>query len=292
MILFVGEGRLGNQVFQYVAIRTLMGDGPLWTSGLGSLGSVFEPLPGLHHGLGGLWIEPAIRRILVPAVVRPLFKHLRIGEYCYEPFETMGGDAMGPSGLAVRTRGLLPLSFVDGGFYQNLSNLLSPSAFRRLQVRRDVLDGAHRAVSEVTRGGPWPQAVMHVRLGDYLSFRAYGLDRILLPEQYYQRAVERAREFLGSHAPILVVTDDPDWCRSELARLEPIHVVSTSEAVDFALLSMFPVAILSNSTFSLAAACVGLDVQTVIGPEFWFGHAVGQWYPAHIRSHDERFVYV
>ena len=204
----------------------------------------------------------------------------------------MNNGSTDPSGEMVIQQGLLPITFVDGGFYQNLSDLLSPEDFRFLILRDDVLVAARAVVGKAMRNKSWPSVVMHVRRGDYVGYSAYGLGDVLLPVAYYEKAVATAREYLGADAEILVVTDDPSWCEQALEALQPFTVVSGTEAVDFALLSMFPIAILSNSTFSLAAACVGPEVERVIGPEFWFGHAVKQWYPPRICARDARFVYV
>jgi len=290
--IFVGDGRLGNQVFQFVAIRKRLGDGTLWTPNLRALGKIFKVPLNVKIFLTPEVVEKLLRRIICPVFVKPLFKWLRLGTYCYEPMGLMSNGSCDPSGDMVIQPGVLPVTFVEGGFYQNFSDLLSPDDFRFLTLRDDVLAAARAVVGKAIGNRPLPRAVMHVRRGDYVGYSAYGLDDVLLPVAYYKKAVAIAREYLGTDAEILVVTDDPAWCKEVLEALHPFTVVSGTEAVDFALLSMFPVAILSNSTFSLAASCVGPEVERIIGPEFWFGHAVKQWYPPQIRARDARFVYV
>lgn len=292
LTIFVGDGRLGNQVFQFVAIRVCLGDGRLLTPNLRALAKVFKVPPSLKALQVSRIAEKCLRRIICPISVKPLFKWLRLGTYCYEPMGRMSNDSRAPSGYMATQKGLFPVAFVDGGFYQNLTDMLSPDDFRCLILRDDVLAAARAVVDKVMGDKPWPGIVMHVRRRDYVGYSAYGLDDVLLPVAYFQRAAKTARASLGTGAEILLVTDDPVWCAQELAELQPFNVVSGPEAVDFALLSMFPIAILSNSTFSLAAACVGPDVKRVIGPKFWFGHSVKQWYPPLIGARDERFVYV
>ncbi len=289
---FVGDGRLGNQIFQYVAIHKIRGTTKLLSPSLRSLQNVFQLPENVRIWRIPANIEKIIRRVLVPVLARPLFKWLRLGVYCTEPMTRMPNGSSDPGGEMTVQRGLLPITFIDGGFYQNLSDALTAADFRQLKIRDDVLARAREVICSVMAGRPWPGAVMHVRRGDYVGYSAYGLDSILLQADYFHRAARTARLSMEDHPEILVVTDDPEWCERELAALKPFTVVSVSEAIDFALLSMFPVSILSNSTFSLAAACIGTDVKRVIGPEFWFGHAVNQWYPPKIRSIDPRFEYV
>lgn len=291
-IFLVSQGRLGNQVFQYVAIRSLLGAGAITSPSMRSLGNVFNISGQLSIRLAEKTIEKLIRRLLVPIFLRPLFKCLRFGAYLTERVEQLDESSGGSSGNVLFQRGLFNVAFVDGGYYQNLASLLKPADFLCLKVRDDVLAQANQVVLQATQGRTRPKAVMHVRRGDYLGFKTYGLDDVVLPAAYFARAAALARNTLGQGAELLIVTDDAAWCEAALAELKPFTVVSSTEAVDFALLSMFPVAILSNSTFSLAAACVGPDVQQIIGPEYWFGHSVKRWYPPQIRCSDERFTYV
>jgi hypothetical protein len=170
--------------------------------------------------------------------------------------------------------------------------LLKPEFFCRLEIQNHVLEEARTLVNKITSGRQWPAIVMHVRRGDYLGHSTYGLTEVVLTEDYFKRALKLARNHIGSNAEVLIVTDDQIWCNQFLSDMQPFTVVSSSEAVDFALLSMFRVAIISNSTFSLAAACVSKTVEHVFAPEYWFGHSVGEWYPPRVRVKDRRFTYV
>jgi len=133
---------------------------------------------------------------------------------------------------------------------------------------------------------------MHVRRSDYLQFKPYGLRDVALPVAYYLRAAAEARRGLSGVRSVLVVTDDAAWCRQELAALGDFSVVSHSEAIDFSILTLFALVVIANSTFSLAAACVGPEVQRVVAPAYWLGHRVACWLPTCIRSDDPRFTYI
>jgi hypothetical protein len=280
---------LGNQVFQYVFLRRYFKDAVIWASGMGSLPQVFEPDPRLRTEVFGRRAERWMRRVVTPLFLKPLFKWLRVGGYCVETLVFSGSVSF--PGPVMSRKGVLPLTLVDRSYFQNLDSLLEPADFRCLRVRPDVLAQAMASLNATLQGGQIPEIVMHVRRGDYLYYRQYGLD-VVLSAEYFCRAAAAGRAFVGADSPLLIVTDDPAWCQRELTDIQPFTVMSSSEAADFALLTMFPVAILSNSSFSLAAACIGPGVQRVIGPQFWFGHSVGLWYPPCIRSRDDRFVYV
>jgi len=293
-VLFVGEGRLGNQVFQYAAIRKLFGpEAIVWSPSLGAIERVFDDDGRLKVVLPGRYTEATVRRILVPLVIRPLFRTARLGVYCRETIETLAFGGHAESGRAEIKGGLSSgWAFVDGGYYQNLSDLLSPADFRFLGVKAELIASAWDTVRKRQREPVTPSIVMHVRRGDYVGFSGFGLTDVVLPAAYYEKAGELARRRRGRNSEIVIVSDDPDWCERELVSLQPFSTIFSSEAVDFTLLSLFPIVVVSNSTFSLAAACIGKNVEMIVGPTYWFGHQVGEWYPPRIEARDPRFAYV
>jgi len=292
-VLFVGEGRLGNQIFQYSAIRKLFGpEAIVWSPSLRSVAQVFKDDGRLKVGFSEKLPEAAIRRILVPALIRPLFRTARFGAYCRERVEELASRVRAECGCPEIQPGRLSRwAFVDGGYYQNLSDLLAPADFRFLDVKPELVASA-REIMKKRLGSRIPKIAMHVRRGDYVGFSSFGLSSVVLPAGYYEAAGATARRRCGPNSEILIISDDPDWCERELASLHPFSTIHCSEAVDFTLLSLFPIVVISNSTFSLAAACVGKNVEMVIGPTYWLGHQVGEWYPPRIAVTDRRFMYV
>jgi hypothetical protein len=293
-VVFVGGGRLGNQIFQYAAIRRLFGpEAVVWSPSLRSIQQVFEDDRHLKVVLPGRYPEAAIRRVLVPTLIRPLFRTARLGAYCKESIEKLAYGGKAESGRVEIKAGLSSKwAFVDGGYYQNLSDLLSPTDFMFLEVKVDLIASAQEAVKQRIQGRRTPKIVMHVRRGDYVGYSSYGLSDVVLPAAYYEKAGQMARRHCGGNSEILIVSDDPDWCERELKSLRPFSTIFCSEAMDFTLLTLFPIVVVSNSTFSLAAACIGKNVEVVIGPTYWFGHQVGEWYPPRIEARDSRFTYV
>jgi hypothetical protein len=130
-----------------------------------------------------------------------------------------------------------------------------------------------------------------VRRTDYLSFASYGLDNLTLPESYYREAM---REVAGRvRAPHFVfVTDDRRWVEATFHDVLHKSVASFEPGLDFALMAECPVGILSNSTFALSAALLMRSPQVVVGPRFWFGFRVGEWYPPRIRVDHPKVVYL
>ncbi|HKE95436.1 MAG TPA: alpha-1,2-fucosyltransferase [Povalibacter sp.] len=290
LVLFYGEGRLGNQIFQYQALSSLAGSSDcILAAGLEDLRSVVETTgPQLTLVTRSRWVKRCIKYLLVPCLLRPLARTLRLIGYATE-HESGHGVRRGASGQLSLRRGLLAsITFVDGGYYQNAD--IWPHIFPATSVRlqSSLRSEARRILDRI--GSEWPVFV-HVRRGDYLKFSSYGVDDLTLPESFYRAAIDEMRQRLPQ-AHWMFVTDDPAWVEDHFADVQPRTVTSVSAALDFAVMTECVAGILSNSTFSLAAALLLPNPQLLIGPQYWFGFRVGEWLPPHIRVDHPRMLYL
>ena len=291
-IWFAGKGRLGNQLFQWAALSKQCPRSHVWSPTLTSLPAVLEPVPRLKTVLPSATLDLLLRRKGGRIVLRTLFKHARLGGYAWEPVENLPDGHEWARGKMLWQRGLFPTTFVDGGFYQNLADFLAPSDFGSLRVRESLLRGARTEIAALVGREQWPAIAMHVRRSDFLRFRPFGLSDVTLPAAYFEKAAAHLRIAHGPHAPLLIVTDDKPWCLATLGGLRPFHLMSSTEALDFAALTMFESVVVSKSTFSLAAACIGPQVRQAIAPCYWFGVRVGRWHPSMMQTSDPRFTYL
>jgi hypothetical protein len=290
-ILFIGEGRLGNQIFQYAALSSLADAGARITAfGLEDLGKLFELRgPALQVVRGGIWLKRFAKYLLAPLVLRPLSRWLRLFSYAWEPEE---GDLHRGAGGRLRVqRGLLgSLLFVDGGYYQNGEYWGEVFPPRWLELRSEWRERAQEVVASLSGSNSRP-VFLHVRRGDYAGFSTHGVDDLLLPTEYFRRAI-RELMALGDVGVLLLVTDDPAWAKQEFSDVGSAVIVSFDPCTDFALMACCGGGIVSNSTFSLAAALFMREPRLVIAPEFWFGFRVRQWLPPKIRFEHPRFAYL
>lgn len=288
-VVFLGsKDRLGNQIFQWVALNLRFAECEIWAPTWRSLTEVFDLPQPVHVGFRNPRLDHLLRRKRGRRLMALLFGRLRLGGHVHESRDASGRR----TGQMVYRAGLTRVVYAEGGYYQNLQSLLRPVDFQRMQVRDSLLQRARTTVEHALEGQPWPQIVLHVRRGDYLHFKPYGLTDVVLPASYYLRAAAEARRGLVGVQSVLVVSDDADWCRQELTSLGEFSVLNNSEAIDFSILTLFPVIVIANSTFSLTAACVSPQMRRVISPAYWWGHSVAHWMPSYIRSDDPRFTYV
>lgn len=158
----------------------------------------------------------------------------------------------------LRTRGRVRLR----GLFQDADRLYS---YRR-EIRS--LIGPRLAVHRSTLR-PGPYGALHVRRGDYVAVPNYSKIFGACSPRYFLRGFEAMSEDL----PVVIVSDDPDWCRgmvSDWPNLERIEVVSgTSHFDDLATLAGATELVMSNSTFSWWGALLG-NPQRVYFPQPWF----------------------
>lgn len=110
-------------------------------------------------------------------------------------------------------------------------------------------------------------AFLHVRRGDYVGLSDY---HFLQPIDYYERALS----LLATDIPILVFSDDIDYCKGvELFKNRNcIFIDEPDEVIALGLMSLCEKgAICANSTFSYWGAMLGADSNrnTVIVPKNW-----------------------
>jgi Glycosyl transferase family 11 len=291
MIFFYGEGRLGNQIFQYQALNQIAKPGErIISAGLEDLASSLEIYgPKLtvltRNGLLKRFIKYAINPLL-----RPLARSLRLFNYVSES-QCGVAPNNGAGGEALRHTGLLDwFTFVDGGHYQNSAFWISPFPMPLFRIKASLRQAARSYLKSICRDGLQPSFV-HVRRGDYLTHTDYGLGDISLPIHFYYAAMkELARRVGETH--FVFVTDDPIWVTESFRNISNKTVASFDAATDFAIMTECASGIVSNSTFSLAAALMLRNPKVVIAPKYWLGFRAGAWYPPKIRCEHARLVYL
>ena len=292
MIIFYGEGRLGNQVFQYQALSHIAKlSEAIMAIGLEELQQVFELRgPKLLILTKSLLVKRIAKYLFIPLLVRPLARTLRLINYA---MESTGGTHphTGATGEIQLQRGLINcITFVDGGYYQNSILWKEPFPAKLFHLKEELRSAANNYLTSVITEDAKPIFV-HVRRGDYLGYGSYGLTNFSLPAEYYRRAMQALSEqFERVH--FVFVTDDAPWVADTFNDVINKSIASFSAKMDFAIMAACRSGVLSNSTFSLAAAFMLDSPETVIAPRYWFGFRVGEWYPPRIQVMHDKVNYI
>ncbi len=283
MIFFYGEGRLGNQIFQYLALTNIAQPGErVLAIGLEDLQQSFDLKgPPLLVLCRSRLVKRAVKYLLLPLLIRPCARALRLIDYVCEK------DAAAPHR---RSGAVRRLTFVDGGFYQRASLWSSLFPSDSISIRDDLRRSARRYLNSVC-GDEARTAFVHIRRGDYLQHRPEGLQDVVLPLEFYRRALENLELHAGKHA-LVFVTDDPAWVEANFGHIADKRITAFDACLDFAVMTQCRSGIVSNSTFALAAAIMMDQPDVVIAPLFWLGFRARRWVPEGIEATHEKLVYL
>jgi hypothetical protein len=279
-VILTHSGRLGNQIFQYAALRAFVTtDGPRLVL------VDYDDLARTFTGVRARFLST--RR---PADRLRLWMTYRRRHLTGEGLGLIRPDPH--SGLPCLIRSGQVIDAI--GYYQmEASSILS--AARELEFAADVESEAVAAWQGWFGASEAPVAFVAIRRGDYLThrvgFRAGGElgwvedgSPVALDLDWYVRGMEELRA-LHRGIRFLVVTDDPAWCRRSLAGPDVV-VSGRSPSVDLALMARCDAGVLSPSSLAWWGARFASDRSAgpFLAPEHWLGHRIGHWWPSTIAA--------
>lgn len=283
-LVFPASGRLGNQLFQYSAMRSFMTDEQRLIL------VDFDDLAGTFTG-----IDAELRSTRSPrdrwrlrAVHRA--RHL----------------VRSPLGLVAQDPGThLPVWKEAGsvatvrGYYQR-DHEGHEQHVGALALRPEVSAAADDFLATNLRGPAGaPLAFVHVRRGDYLTHfvgrKASGLGwveagtPVALPADWYRERMDELRDTLPG-VRFVLVGDDPAWAGQELAAHDTVSS-SLDAAADLALLARCDAGVLSASSFAWWGAWFAHRNSDgpFLAPLHWLGHAIGEWWPEVVQTAFHRY---
>ena len=104
---------------------------------------------------------------------------------------------------------------------------------------------------------------LHIRRTDYIANPNHPLQSI----EYYRDALK----LLPKDIPVIVFSDDHEWCENNEVFLDDRFAISNNAAdFDLCLMTMCKYHIIANSSFSWWGAWLGKS-EKVIAPKNWFG---------------------
>lgn len=260
MILFISDGRLGNQVFQYAFLNTIKKDNEIILSlNMEVLVNSFRISNRRFINISGNKLFTLASRKILPTVFMELGK-FKIISYI-EEHRDIGNCELGYS----FNRGLLPIKYVQTGFFQ--SERFFNAEFLDLKQMTDSLTIADKLISELPDG---EKVFIHVRRGDYLNEVFEGERNISLPKSYYLKAIDIIGNNVSSPFYIFL-TDDHDFVNEAYRDIDNKHISTETMLVDLAIMSKCRYGIVSNSSFSWWGAYLSDNKKMMIFPKYWYG---------------------
>ncbi|MCK4842953.1 MAG: alpha-1,2-fucosyltransferase [Methylococcales bacterium] len=267
MLIFLADGQLGNQIFQYMFLKTIQKNNEaIIVSGFEELVKVFEIEDIVNLNKKNRWVRVFLFRIMKPLltflsdksiVSSVLIKHERVlGDYRRESlmFDTKSG-------------GVTKVTFVKLGFFQSESFFKKEMA-RKLKIKKLYLSQAVSFLSDIPKKNH--KIFIHIRRGDYKSFTIYG-ESALLPLVYYKEQIEW---FLENRKDcfFIFLSDEPEFIEKEFKYIDD-KLISTENhfGTDLAIMTLCDSAILSPSSFGWWGSYLMKDRDVVFAPKYWLG---------------------
>jgi hypothetical protein len=121
---------------------------------------------------------------------------------------------------------------------------------------------------------------LHIRRTDYKGFTVKSLkgDDFILPMSYYKQVLNN----FPQNETLLIVSDDPDYCRLNFGNIPNIKISLEDEITDFQILSNAKLIAISNSTYAWWAAWLSPYAKSVFCPKYFLGFKDLQEVPINI----------
>lgn len=260
MIIFISDGRLGNQIFQYAFLKTTANadekiicfNMDQFSNSIAHDNSHLTCIPNSQM-LNWLFTKPL--RIFLN-----ILSHIRLINSIKQ---LRSSKASLPS--VSKKIGLLPITYIKTGFFQT-EKLLD---INNLDIRQknNFIKKAHSILHNLPAG---EKVFVHIRRGDYLQESYLGTKGINLPISYYDRAIKIIAEQTNNPFYIFL-SDDPEFVRCCFKDVENKFISTESMLTDLALMSSCRYGVASNSSFSWWGSYFMKEKETVIFPNYWYG---------------------
>ena len=261
MLLFLSDGRLGNQLFQYAFLNTIKKDNEkIITSNLEQFVDRFDIENELFiHVTTNKYTRFIIKKFLKRFLMF-LAKLKLIGYIKQNRSDTSSLPTF------MEQKGFLPLRLVETNFFQS-EKFFNPEKIN-FKLKADSLKKAGEVLESIS--DDFTKVFVHVRRGDYIFEKYLDKQGIDLPKQYFLDAIAKIKQEVEN--PFFIfLSDDPGFVKCCFEDIENKYISRNSMAVDLALMSLCKYGIVSNSSFSWWGAYMMKNRKKVVFPKYWYG---------------------
>jgi len=281
VVLWIPQGRLGNQIFQYQAIIHLMPQFKVLTinNGFFDLFKNNNNFYILKIKIRGFVIDNATK------FFRFLSKKGIVGQV--HPLHGL------QRGYDIELKeltccpGLFKNIWYVEGWFQS-PEFMNPKP----KIKQEILSMRANFINSFPKRSTL--VAVHIRFGDFKDWTILGIKNVTLPQSYYIKAFEKFSKLLDS--PIFIIfSDEIATARKFLKNLPYKFQFSslTSDIEDFAYITFCSHGISSASTFSWwAMSLIKNPNKIIIAPKYWQGFKSREWYPPDIIRKDFSYLEV
>ena len=267
MKIFLADGRLGNQIFQYVFLKTVQDNNEnIIVSGFEDLREVFE-----INDIINLNKKNRLVRILLFKICKPILNLLtnkKVISSIVIKQETVLNCYKRESTTFDSIQGILKrITFIKLGFFQSEIFFDEKSA-KSLKFKEMYLIKAKEILSGIPKS--CHKIFVHIRSNDYKDHIVCG-NSTLLPMNYYK---DQIKWFIQNKKDcfFIFLGDETKSLSQEFQFIENKMISKNQHfGTDLVLMTQCCSAILSASSFSWWGSYMMKERDTVFAPKFWLG---------------------
>ena len=271
MLIFLADGQLGNQIFQYAFLKTIQENSEkIIVSGFEDIKEVFEIEGITHVNKKNKWVRAVVFRVIRPTLLFLSDKNI------ISNLEVMREDVLTEysreSTELIKKEGFFKnIKFVKLGFFQGEA-FFDKRKNKSLIIKKKYSDIAGQQLKVIAESNT--KIFIHIRRRDYKEYKVYGKST-LLPLKYYKEQIEWFKN--NRKKPFFIfLSDEPEFINKEFSYLGD-KLISTNNhyGVDIAIMAQCSCAILSPSSFGWWGSYLMKRKDTVFVPKYWLGFESG-----------------
>jgi len=267
MIIFLADGRFGNQLFQYMFLKSVKKENEkIIVSGFDDLVEVFEVNDIINIRKKNKYV-----RFLMYKILQKLLNYLSnknfissieikrqiiLHKYTRETIQWQEKNGLMDN-----------IKFVKPGFFQS-EVFFDRKLTTNLCIKKRYLDGAKKILNSIPRNTY--KVFVHIRRGDYKNYTVYGKST-LLPLRYFKRQIKWFQKN-KKNVFFIFLSDEPEWINNEFVDIHNKIISNANHfGIDFVIMTKCQGAILSPSSFGWWGSYLMENRDIVFAPMYWLG---------------------
>jgi len=267
LIVFFGNGRLGNQIFQYLFIKKVRKEEEkAIVFGFKDLREVFEIN---DITIVGIPEQNKTIKIIQYKIIMPLFRLLgcmRLINIVSVDHKTVKNKYRLEIPSYNFRRGIFSkFTYIDIGYFQS-EYFFNKDDAESLNIKQIYIKKAKKLMDDIPKSKY--RVFVHVRRGDYSIFTYLG-ENVLLPESYYRKCLDW---FERNKRDILYIflSDDIEYVKKTFSDINNKIIYENNHfAVDLSIMTLCQSAVLSPSSFGWWGSYLMKEREKVFIPENW-----------------------
>ena len=257
------DGRLGNQLFQYVFLKYVKFREPnkkvFFSNPHHAYIYKYFELEGRDNFLMSSKIYSVITRFLPTLFkLKTVFIH----------------NWIVPKPFKIYNNSLYRGYFQSAYYYEQLSE--KPS----FKIKQKFVDDFQNQYGELYANNKI--IVVHIRRTDYTNYGERRKRDISLPMDYFKERLNAIKKI--EDYKVIFVSDDIEHVKEVFPLKENFIFSSNNEITDFQIIQNADINIISNSTFAWWACYLSPKKNKVYAPKNWFGFKIGKEHPRGIMT--------